>query len=575
MKLRTNLMGALAVLMLATGCSSEEGTPGVNPDPGKTESVFATIRLQLPSTRMGTRSETDPDHNYDGTGDTNSSNGFEIGQDVENNISNLTLALATKNADGTYKPIASSSNGMSLPSSNPGDKIFTIMFDNRDILAAAKKEVYIFVFCNTTIDFTGVNDLFKHVTTVTEESSNTLWADNNFMMVNAPNKGLYTKTLPDSATLRHDYASPEKALDLGTVNVARVVSRFDFKNNNGANGTNLYPINDVNDESIHIADVKLLGMHPINIAKEFYTFPRVSADGTDKDWSLCGVEKWDNYVVSPNFADKAATLTESSALLGKYYFQQNEKTYDKLNYTDLSTFNGKDDDDNNWTAANKTGYKIWRYVTENTMPSAASQKKGITTGIVFKAEVVNPTANSPIDVAMKNKVAIYAYNGIYYGPLDSLRLIAAKQPATSAIHKDFLKVFGNTSLNYTLDEDTKKIVFDNALTDNDIIANNNTFKILRPTIVNDVAHYYVYYVYYNRHNDNGNSNEMAPMEFGTVRNNIYKLAVTSISELGHTNNPGDDPDPENPEDPDEKEKLYFKVSCRVLPWMVRVNNIEF
>ena len=575
MKLRTNLIAALATLLLATGCSSEENTPGDNPNPGKTESVFATIRLQLPSSRMGTRSETDKDHNFDGTEDTNSSNGFEIGQDVENNISSLTLVLATENANGTYTPIATSSDGVSLPSADPSSKIYTIMFENKDILAAAEKEICVFVFCNTDLSLTTATDLFKHTTSITDLSNTSLWEDNKFMMVNAPNKGLLKKTLPDANTLRHDYNTPERALDLGTADVARVVSRFDFKNKNGNDNTNLYSINDINDPTIHIADVELLGMAPINIAKEFYTLPRVSDDGTDNGWTLCGVEKWNNYVVSPNFADKAATLTESSALLNKYFFQQNKQNYSALNYTDLSTFNGKDDNDENWTAPNKTGYKIWRYVTENTQPSVAAQKKGITTGIVFKAEIKNPTANSPIDVAMKNKSAIYAYNGIYYGPLDNLRLVAAKQPTTSAIHIAFLSAFGNTSLDYTQDETTKKITFNSPLSDADIINNNNTFKIIRPTIVNEVAHYYVYYVYYNRHNDNGDSNKMAPMEFGTVRNNIYKLAVTSISELGHTDNPGDDPDPENPEDPDEKEKLYFKVSCRVLPWMVRVNNIEF
>ena len=65
------------------------------------------------------------------------------------------------------------------------------------------------------------------------------------------------------------------------------------------------------------------------------------------------------------------------------------------------------------------------------------------------------------------------------------------------------------------------------------------------------------------------------MEFATVRNNVYKLSVTKVSDFGHTNDPKDDPDPENPEDPDETPKTYFQVSCRVLPWIVRINNIPF
>lgn len=45
--------------------------------------------------------------------------------------------------------------------------------------------------------------------------------------------------------------------------------------------------------------------------------------------------------------------------------------------------------------------------------------------------------------------------------------------------------------------------------------------------------YYFYYYYWNRHNDNGFPGTMGTMEFGVVRNNVYKLAVTGISKLGH------------------------------------------
>ena len=68
---------------------------------------------------------------------------------------------------------------------------------------------------------------------------------------------------------------------------------------------------------------------------------------------------------------------------------------------------------------------------------------------------------------------------------------------------------------------------------------------------------------------------MGAMEFGVVRNNVYKLAVTDISRLGHPRISENDPDPEDPDKPDEEGKIYFKLSIEVLPWVVRVNNIEF
>ena len=89
------------------------------------------------------------------------------------------------------------------------------------------------------------------------------------------------------------------------------------------------------------------------------------------------------------------------------------------------------------------------------------------------------------------------------------------------------------------------------------------------------AGYYCYYYYYNQHNNNNDPGVMGPMEFAVVRNNVYKLAVTNISKLGHPRIPDNDPDSPKPDDPDESDDIYFTVTCRVLPWVVRVNNIEF
>lgn len=87
--------------------------------------------------------------------------------------------------------------------------------------------------------------------------------------------------------------------------------------------------------------------------------------------------------------------------------------------------------------------------------------------------------------------------------------------------------------------------------------------------------YYCYYPYWNRHNDNGNNNFMAPMEFSVVRNNVYKLAVTKISRLGHPRISENDPDRPTPGTPNESDDIYLTVQCEVLPWVVRINNIEF
>ncbi len=87
--------------------------------------------------------------------------------------------------------------------------------------------------------------------------------------------------------------------------------------------------------------------------------------------------------------------------------------------------------------------------------------------------------------------------------------------------------------------------------------------------------YFCYYYYWNRHNDNGNNGVMGPMEFAVVRNNVYKLAVTNISKLGHPRVPSNDPDVPTPDTPDESQDIYLTVTAEVNPWCVRVNNIQF
>ncbi|MDE6810925.1 MAG: Mfa1 fimbrilin C-terminal domain-containing protein, partial [Muribaculaceae bacterium] len=87
--------------------------------------------------------------------------------------------------------------------------------------------------------------------------------------------------------------------------------------------------------------------------------------------------------------------------------------------------------------------------------------------------------------------------------------------------------------------------------------------------------YYCYYYYWNHHNDNLNNTVLGPMEIAVVRNNVYKLAVTRLNILGHPRIPENDPDSPTPDTPDEKGDIYMQVSVRVVPWVVRFNQIEF
>ena len=89
------------------------------------------------------------------------------------------------------------------------------------------------------------------------------------------------------------------------------------------------------------------------------------------------------------------------------------------------------------------------------------------------------------------------------------------------------------------------------------------------------AGYYCYYYYWNRHNDNGRNGSMGPMEFDVVRNNVYKLSIDKIARLGHPRIPENDPNNPTPDTPDESDEIYLAVRMEIVPWVVRLNSIQF
>ena len=93
-------------------------------------------------------------------------------------------------------------------------------------------------------------------------------------------------------------------------------------------------------------------------------------------------------------------------------------------------------------------------------------------------------------------------------------------------------------------------------------------------------HYYqdgtCYYKYWIRHANNGlnppDNPNLGIMEYGIVRNNLYKLDVTAIKKLGDPLpfTPGVD-DPKNPNE-DDKTQYYITVMVYVKDWVIRDNG---
>lgn len=539
---------------------------------------------------------------------------------------------------------------------------------------------------------------------------------------------------------------PQKA-GYGPIKVERAAARFDFKDGSitpTQTEEATYPLKGtfqvienyqqdnaaVVEKEINLFTVKLTTMSLVNMSKGYFALRRVSNDGT-KDageqtdpanmryWRIGKYETASNYVVDTDFSAKAgfgvaggvagnlsnvsfnfplfdASSKETSVSRGTDIYAYNRAAWST---STISQVLGSDND--TWTDE-RAPYKIWRYLTENTIPKAdngtdevsngANQKAGISTGIVFTGRIVAGTdadavyaqdgdkekGVSFLSAKVQELLAktsfeegeddpLYLFNGLLYANLSEITKAAYDNGVGSREHNVLTDILKNWYLEYsresadqafnpeTATTGTYDFVYSateqtgNATTgylpltveiyyaltdattefdtqwkegvqdgDKDVnlhpdyvwkaedtyhkafITNKDkytfdgkakfdetsfnfvdlavkNFTIYRPTDLDGTAPkgYYCYYFYWNRHNDNGNNSLMGPMEFATVRNNVYKLSVTKIGKLGHPTIPTDDPDPIVPDTPDEDDDVYMSVELEVLPWVVRVNDIEF
>ena len=544
--------------LLVTGfwaCSDEVDVP----DNGGTETkdkVYMSFDLQLPT---ATRSATDA------TGTTNSDANpdSEEGSDAENAVSSMCVVLATKDNSNNFTQAATSNLLKPQSIDNPdgytgsGDGPYIATFEEDALNIPEGTSVTVFVVCNPDVDATGnpdVSNLFTKTGTVAEndkELTSTIAKANNFLMTNA--KATTTITMPSTAVL--NASTKSNPIDLGEVQVERVAARFDYKDGSPADtDDHTYPIENTG-VNVVLTDIALM-----NLSKNYYYLRRVSPGSssnanqyTAESYTIAGTELNNNFVVDTDAADKL----KGSDLSANYFYHVGsgdviDPTSSSFDYKQLSTLST----DDKWSGAD--GYKVWRYATENTMPSVNSQLHKYTTGVIFKGKLTETTTDENTKL-LDGTNAVYVFGNKLYGSWAKVGAAAKATDADASLKAAYESIANG---------DTAPDKSDAA---------NVGFTVYEPT---DDGVYNVYYYYWNRHNDNATSNdkketEMGIMEYAVVRNNVYKLSVTGINLFGHPADPEGDPDPEDPEDPDEEKITYLRVSVRVLPWVVRVNNIEF
>ena len=461
----------------------------------------------------------------DGEGNSNSDANpeIEVGKDVENKISNVQVYLHS--TEGNIKATDVNLVG--------GGVYYTATFKEEQIKKNATYSVY--VICNDTETLATVApDTQTKTISATAVSELNISADNNFLMTNAEQ----AVTIQITEEKLNSCMSPATPLNLGIVKVERTVARFDYAN---AEADNLYEI------AGNTVQINLCEAAVINVSNASYYYRRVATiaeDGTVSAAEIGGVEGPTNYVVDTDWTAKTTlkgTWAKETAATLFTYPLEDEDSWKWIDITNLA----EDDNIEGQIDGSANEYHFLSYVSENTLPGVEAQINGLSTGVVFRGYLHDGTAK------LSGTENLYVYANKYYGNWAAVQTAAT--PGTDA---------ALTGAYEAVKADPTDLA----------ACATAGFTVYTPDAS---GNYPVYYYYWNRHNDNDDNFKMGPMEFAVVRNNVYKLAVTKINNFGHPEDPEGDPDPIKPENEDEQVRHYFQVSVKVLPWTVRVNNIEF
>ncbi|WP_300284973.1 Mfa1 family fimbria major subunit [uncultured Alistipes sp.] len=655
MKKVTKLLAAFLMAGLAACSNNDEAESPVLPDDGQQPkaSVYMSVNVQLPAGTKGTRSNTLP-----GGG---SNDGEEQGKDYENSVNTLLLVLADQNdeyiAHGSVGGLTTTNATISATAAINRTTLSAFYEKHKGASDDSWTKINVYAFCNPTQELVDLFTVPANRTnwvdktcevieklSKTDSKNVTIWSKGSFLMSNAaPAEREIPKRFEDwtekyntektpfhLSTTNGDGIDNSTTQNRGSISVERSVARFDFKDGSpSSTGANTYLVQttsldkDGNVVKSNNLQVELVRLGLVNMSKGFYYLRRTSDNGRNDgaNAKICGLETDQNYVVDTDAAEAHKNGGEiDPSTLSTYYnyclfntsgyiSEETRSQWDNYKISDLTAPSREEDEDETWnTDKSRKDYRIWRYVTENTVPATdenGGQKNGVSTGIVFKGML---QAAADLD---KNGKLYAALNGTYTLPANQggyTYQVGGKTYPILYLHDNVLYVGWNDEIvraattaaegsplyNAVYNKPTKEGVTmekspndlyqelvvapadqkDAALAKFREAATAAGFTLYQASNDADFGNgYFFYYYYWNRHNDNRMPGTMGPMEFAVVRNNVYKLAVTEIQKLGHPRISNNDPDPVDPNDPDEKGDVYLSVSVQVLPWVVRVNDI--
>lgn len=539
-------MGLLTVGLAA--CSSEDEVLSQGSQAPTADNVYMALNLSFPQSRSNT----------DETGDSNSNAApdVEVGVGDENKVSNLTIYLVdptTNTIEGQGFAVPATGNTLVGANGN-----YVAKFDGQTLKASAGKQVQVYVVCNGTQTMTGTFDKSATFDVANAYTEGVAAPWNPFIMSNAKQSAKID--LPTANDMALKYSNPTTPFKLGVVEVERAAARFDYMS---AKPNDIYVVQETFEQAEGTTQVKeyvnvqLTDMSVLNVSKKEYVFRHVGNEsGTLTD--ICVPETPADYVLTPDWAENATAKLEPNCWNSR---DAQFKDKNSVKYLSLTTpMRGED----NWTGteANRGDYKPMAYSSEVTSTKQPAHDQ--ISSIVFRGKLVAgkdcPTELKTIlegTDATKAPV-LYAYDNKVYGTWTEVE----KAVKTSSNH-------GLLAAYSQVVEESKQADGNVKITNAIAVKAGFTVYAMNPT----TKAYDVYYYYENRHNDAGDNK--GSMYYGVVRNNVYKLKVNKIAKYGHPFDPTGDPDPYKPEEKVDPENVYFEVGVKVLPWTVRVNDIEF
>lgn len=338
---------------------------------------------------------------------------------------------------------------------------------------SGNRDINVFVFCNPTGQLAKYLDGAKYgdlnwvnlgcsVEVKGQVTNGAVWSTTMGGQFLMSNRDIATREIPGTVEGWNAYSTSDKAFNLsgengsagaigsinnasngrGAVLVERAAARIDFRDGS-PEGTeeSTYPVvyirkaNGEIDNAKTIVSVQLQKMSLVNMSNQFYYIPRVSPTGMNEDVTICGPElpwfsdengtwlpKSGNYVVDFDAGKYTLPLESNFAEYFNYPFFNEDGTINNL-YADgledrwgtvnISDILDKDRPADNWDNNGKKGtYKVWRYLTENTVWGVSSnQMNGNTTGIVFKGRMIgNKELLEDDDISDDAKEIIEAIN---------------------------------------------------------------------------------------------------------------------------------------------------------------------